>query len=235
MGARSFMLATRVPMARDGFEEWLRTPLPGLGVIENPAAMYTGWAADGARPDWDLTAIAAHLPEAAAAVRAEREKTPAHLLAPRAAQGLTLLRHRDDALEAYLYDYHGDESATHTALLMLAGAGRFAHPGTETPVLYWGGDVHPGLPLRGDPPLAVLLVGPARSRFVATHPLDTLIADLTPVETDFLTAAEHMDEAGAESEDGRPGHAPDLLDPDLLDPDLLDPALRPALRPDSRP
>ncbi|MFE7765416.1 hypothetical protein [Streptomyces sp. NPDC057438] len=203
------MIATRVPMTRDGFEQWLRTPLPGLGVIENPSEMYTGWAADGARPDWDLTGIAAHHPSAPAGIRADREKTPTQLLAPRAAQGFTLLRHRADTLEAYLYDYHGDEAGTHTALLMLAGAGRFAHPGTETPVLYWGGDVHPGLPPRGDRPLAVLLVGGTRSRFVATHPLDTLIAHLTPVEADFLAATEHMEE------DGHPGHTPDLLDPAL--------------------
>ncbi|MDX2539310.1 hypothetical protein [Streptomyces scabiei] len=122
---------------------------------------------------------------------------------PRAARVLTLLRHRDDSPEAYLYDYQGDESATHTALLMPAGAGRFAHPGTETPALYWG-------------------VGATRSRFAATHPLDTLIAHLTPVETDFPAATEHRDEAAG---DGRPGHTPDLLDP----------ALRPALRPDRRP
>ncbi|MEH0626140.1 hypothetical protein [Streptomyces stelliscabiei] len=110
MGARSFMLATRIPMARDGFEEWLRTPLPGLGIIENPSAMYTGWAADGAETDWDLTEVAVHYPAAPAAIRADRKKTPSQLLAPRAAQGLTLLRHRDDALEAYLYDYHGEET-----------------------------------------------------------------------------------------------------------------------------
>ncbi|MGW1674714.1 hypothetical protein [Streptomyces sp. NPDC002324] len=209
MGARSFMCATRIPMGRDGFEEWLRTPLPGLGIIENPSAMYTGWAADGADPDWDLTGIAAHHPAAPAEIRADREKTPGQLLALRAAQGFTLLRHRDDALEAYLYDYHGEETSTHTALLMLAGAGRFAHAGTETPVMYWGGDVHPGLPMSGDQPLAVLLVGSTRARFVDTHPLDTLIAHLTPAETDFLAATAYGDD------DGHPGRASDLLDPAL--------------------
>ncbi|WP_086785914.1 hypothetical protein [Streptomyces caniscabiei] len=88
----------------------------------------------------------------------------------------------------YLYDHHGEASDTRTTLLMLAGAGRFAHPGTETPVLYRGGDVHPGLPMPGDEPLAVLLVGDTRARFVDTCPLDTLITALTPVESDFLTA-----------------------------------------------
>ncbi|MCX5166591.1 hypothetical protein [Streptomyces antibioticus] len=50
MGARSFMLATRIPMSRDGFDEWLRTPLPGPDIIENPSAMYTGWAVDALTP-----------------------------------------------------------------------------------------------------------------------------------------------------------------------------------------
>ena len=59
MGARSFMLATRTPMSRDGFDAWLRTPLPDLAVIDNPSAMYTGWALDGADPDWDLTGLGA--------------------------------------------------------------------------------------------------------------------------------------------------------------------------------
>lgn len=47
MGDRSFMLATRMPMSRDGFHEWLRTPLPGLDIIDNPAAMWTGWDPSG--------------------------------------------------------------------------------------------------------------------------------------------------------------------------------------------
>ncbi|MEH0636499.1 hypothetical protein QBA35_24730 [Streptomyces bottropensis] len=74
---------------------------------------------------------------------ADREKTPSQLLAPRAAQGRTLLRHRDDAPEAYRYDYHGEETGSHTALRMPAGAGRFAPADAESPVLYRGGDVDP--------------------------------------------------------------------------------------------
>ncbi|GAB3831447.1 hypothetical protein ACFPIJ_29875 [Dactylosporangium cerinum] len=42
MGGRSYLLATRMPMSRAGFEAWLNAPLPGLDVIENPAAMWTG-------------------------------------------------------------------------------------------------------------------------------------------------------------------------------------------------
>ncbi|WP_329560213.1 hypothetical protein OG711_22785 [Streptomyces uncialis] len=193
MGARSFMLATRIPMSRDGFDAWLRTPLPGLGIIENPSAMYAGWAVDGADPDWDMTALAAHYPQAVAGIRADRDKTPQQLLAARAARGDDLLRHRDEALEVYLYDYHGEETRTRTDLLMLAGAGRFAHPGTEAPVMYWGGDIHPGLPMPGEEPLAVLLVTSTRARFVATYPLDALIADLTPVEADFLALTGYGD------------------------------------------
>ncbi|WP_405644400.1 hypothetical protein [Streptomyces uncialis] len=205
MGARSFMLATRIPMSRDGFDAWLRTPLPGLGIIENPSAMYTGWAADGADPDWDMTALAAHYPQAVAGIRADRDKTPQQLLAARAARGDDLLRHRDEALEVYLYDYHGEETRTRTDLLMLAGAGRFAHPGTEAPVMYWGGDIDPGLPMPGEVPLAVLLVTSTRARFVDTYPLDALIADLTPVEADFLTLTGYGD---PESPSGTPTPAP---------------------------
>ncbi|MFF6971435.1 MULTISPECIES: hypothetical protein [Streptomyces] len=187
MGARSFMLAARIPMARDGFDEWLSTPLPGLDLIENPSAMYAGWAADGTDPDWDLTGIAAHYPQAVAGIRADREKTPRQLLAPRGVDGGDLLRHRDGALEVYLYDYHGEPTSTQTQLLMLAGAGRFAHSGTEEPVMYWGGDIDPGLPMPGHKPLAVLLVTGTRARFVDTYPLDELCAELAPVEADFLT------------------------------------------------
>lgn len=98
-------------MSRDGFDEWLRTPLPGPDIIENPSAMYTGWAVDGAHPDWDLTETAAHYPQAAAGIRADRTKSPLQLLAPRAAQGFNLVRHRDEALEVYLYAYHGEETS----------------------------------------------------------------------------------------------------------------------------
>lgn len=211
MGARSFMLATRIPMSRDGFDEWLRTPLPRLDIIDNPSAMYAGWAADGATPDWDLAETAAHSPQAVAGIRADRNKTPLQLLAPRTAQGLDLLRHRDEALEVYLYDYHGDETSTQTDLLMLAGAGRFAHPGTEAPVMYWGGDVYPGLPMPGDEPLAIMLVTDTRACFVDTYPLDTLLANLTRIETDFLTANAY--------DDGE-GEAPAKASHDLLDPAL---------------
>ncbi|MGV9313823.1 hypothetical protein ACWDR0_16780 [Streptomyces sp. NPDC003691] len=207
MGARSFMLAARIPMSREGFEEWLRTPLPGLDIIENPSAMYTGWAADGTAPDWDLTGIAARYPQAVAGIRADLAKTPGQLLAPRAADGGDLLRHRDGALEVYLYDYHGEETSTRTQLLMLAGAGRFTPPGTEAPVMYWGGDIDPGLPMPGDKPLAVLLVTAARSRFVADYPLDELNAELAPVEADFLALT------GYGAPEGSTGDSAVLFDP----------------------
>ncbi|WP_217185328.1 hypothetical protein [Streptomyces sp. AC495_CC817] len=64
----------------DGFDAWLRTPLPDHGVIENPSAMYTGWALDGTDPDWELNALA-DSPQAVAGIRAERSGTPLHLLA----------------------------------------------------------------------------------------------------------------------------------------------------------
>ena len=185
-------------MTRDGFDAWLAAPLPGLDIVENPSAMYTGWAVDGAAADWELTEIAGH-PKAVAGIRADRGRTPLERLAARAARGFTLVRHRADALEVYLYDYHADGYGTQTDLLMLAGAGRFAAPDAEAAVMYWGGNVDPGLPVRGDDPLAVLLVGDARApraRFVDRHPLDALVEELRPVETDFLAASvDHGDES----------------------------------------
>ncbi|MDX3695105.1 hypothetical protein PV726_33160 [Streptomyces europaeiscabiei] len=137
-------------------------------------------------------------------------RAPCNCSPPRAAQGFTLLRHRGEALEVYLYDYHGEETSTQTALLMLAGAGRFAHADTETPVMYWGGDLYPDLPMNGDQPLAVMLVTATRARFVDTYPLDTLITVLRPVEADFLAATAYGDDENL-------GQDP---------PDLLDSALR---------
>ncbi|WAU78508.1 hypothetical protein O1Q96_01380 (plasmid) [Streptomyces sp. Qhu-G9] len=88
--------------------------------------------------------------------------------------------------------------------------GRFVRPGTEAPVLYWGGDIHPGLPMPGDEPHAVMLATPTGARFVDTYPLATLIAAPTPIETDFLAAT-------APGDDGNPAlDAPDLLDPAQL-------------------
>ncbi|MGW0659786.1 hypothetical protein [Streptodolium elevatio] len=182
------MLATRIPMERDGFDAWLAAPLPGLDAIADPRAMYAGWGADGSVPDWDLTELADY-PAAVAAIRADRERTPLELLAARAAGGFTLARHHDGALEIYLYDYHGESSTTHTELLMLAGAGRFARPGTESPVMFWGGDVDPGLPPRGHLPLVVMVVvGSGPARFVETYPVHELTDSLRTVEQAFLAA-----------------------------------------------
>ncbi|WP_327001964.1 hypothetical protein OHA72_43620 [Dactylosporangium sp. NBC_01737] len=202
MGGRSYMLATRMPMSRAGFDAWLATPLPGLDVIDNPAAMWTGWT-DADAPDWDLAAIADH-PAAVAAIRDARTATPLRLLAARAAGGVTLARHHDGALEIYLYDYHADAYSTQTDLLMLAGAGRFAEE--AAPVMYWGGNVYPDLPFGGDGPLAVLLVDRAGARFVDRYPLDALIGRLRPVEAVFVAAGEA---AGGEGD----WDAGTLLDP----------------------
>ncbi|MEV4134990.1 hypothetical protein AB0J72_22790 [Dactylosporangium sp. NPDC049742] len=207
MSGRSYMVATRMPMSRAGFDDWLVAPLPGLDVIANPAAMWTGWAIDGAGTDWDLADLAGY-PAAVAGIRAARARTPLELLAARAAGGFTLARHRDDALEIYLYDYHGDVYSTQTDLLMLAGAGRFADAGA--PVLHWGGDVYPDLPLGGDQPLAVLLVDRDGARFTDRHPVGALIESLRPVEAAFLAAAP------VDGEDA--GWDPtDVLDPAIRD------------------
>ncbi|MEV0247134.1 hypothetical protein AB0H76_11145 [Nocardia sp. NPDC050712] len=178
MGARSFLLAARIPMPENGFDEWLGSPMPSAGIIENPEAMYTGWAAAGTTPDWSASAQTA-------------AGTPLQLLAT--AGSLTLARYRDGALEVYLYHYHDDPYIIQTELLMLAGAGRFTTGDAPAPVLYWGGDVYPGLPLPGDQPLAVLLVGPTGARFVDRHPLAPLLADLRTAESDFLVAGEQLE------------------------------------------
>ena len=195
MGGRSYMLATRMPMSRGGFDAWLTTPLPGLDVIANPAAMWTGWVEDAEDPDWDLTAIAGY-PAAVAGIRDARAGTPLRLLAARAAQGVTVARHHDGALEVYLYDYHGEGYTTQTELLMLAGAGRFAD--AAAPVMYWGGDIYPDLPLGGDQPLAVLLVARASARFVDRYPVGALIAALRPAEAAFLAASETAGDAAGD-------------------------------------
>ncbi|WP_432988367.1 hypothetical protein [Dactylosporangium sp. CA-233914] len=185
MGGRSYMVATRIPMSRAGFDSWLTTPLPGLDVIENPRDMWRGWALDGQDADWEFAAIA-DSPAAVAGFREDRRRTPVELLAARAATGFTLARHREQALEIYLYDYHADVYNTQTELLMLAGAGRFAD--AEGAVMYWGGNVYPDLPIDGDEPLAVLLAGADGARFAGRYPVDRLIEQLRPVEAAFLGA-----------------------------------------------
>ncbi|GAA1405803.1 hypothetical protein [Catellatospora coxensis] len=206
MGGRSYMLATRMPMSRDGFDTWLSTPLPDLGVLANPDQMWRGWAADDVTPDWELTAIA-DSPAAVATYRANRTRTPLELLTARAAAGFTLARHHRDALEIYLYDYHADHYGAQTDLLMLAGAGRFADGGAEVPVLYWGGDVYPGLPSDDGSVLSVLLVGRTAARFTAAYPFAALVEGLRPVEEAFLGAV--VDRDGDD-----PGwDATDVLDP----------------------
>jgi hypothetical protein len=180
------MLATRLPMPRSSFDAWLTTPVPGLDVIENPSAMFTGWDNDGSDPDWDPTETAGS--------PAGRSKTPRHLLAARAAGGFTLARHRADALEIYLYDYHYDLSTTQTDLLMLAGAGPFMSDDADEPVMFWGGYVYPDLPINGDKPLAVMMVGTDRARFVDAYPIGSLIEKLRPIEADFLGAVTNEDD-----------------------------------------
>ncbi|MDI1463090.1 hypothetical protein QEZ54_19105 [Catellatospora sp. KI3] len=205
MSGRSFMLATRVPMSRTGFEAWLDTPPPSLDVIENPAAMWTGWAAAGDAADWDLTAFA-DSPHIVAAMRADQRKTPRELLTDRVKTGGCVARHRDEALELYLYDYHADFYRTRTELLMLAGAGRYADVGAH-PVLFWGGNVYADLPIAGDPPLSVLVVSRAGAHFVDRYPIDALVESLRPIEAAFL--ARYEGDGSAE---------PDLTD--AVDPDL---------------
>ncbi|MEV6521542.1 hypothetical protein AB0M43_06380 [Longispora sp. NPDC051575] len=209
MGARSFMVSARIPMPRSGFDAWLRATPPGVDVIANPGAMWTGWANDGDQADWELTG--AH-PKARAHYRAEWARTPLDRLTARAAAGQTLARHHDGALEVYLYDYYGDVAETQADLLMLAGASRYVAGGVTAPVLYWGGMVYPGLPAPGDPPLAVLLVDAHGARFTASYPMAALVGELGPVEQAYFDAT--VDGDGEE-----PGWDPsEVLDPGLRTP-----------------
>ncbi|GHJ47961.1 hypothetical protein Cs7R123_53030 [Catellatospora sp. TT07R-123] len=199
------MLAARIPMPRSGFEGWLDAPLPAVEVIANPDAMWTGWAADGAAADWDLAELAEY-PGAVQTLLEERRRTARELLAQRVPNGC-VARHRDGALEIYLYDYHADSYRTRTELLMLAGAGRFADEGRH-PVLHWGGNVYPDLPLAGDPPLSVLIVSRDGAAFTDRYPIEALIETLRPAEAAFLATFEGDGDA-----------APDLtgaVDPLLL-------------------
>ncbi|MFI5914273.1 hypothetical protein [Dactylosporangium sp. NPDC051541] len=160
MSGRSYMVAARIPMPRAGFEAWLDTPVPALDAIAGRDAVWAEW-----------TPV---------------EGTPRERLTARAALGWTLARHVDGVLELYLYDYHHAPDVTQAELLLLAAAGRRATAGSA--VMYWGGNVYPDLPLGGDEPIAVLLVGPDGARFTDRYRLAELLEQLRPAESAFLAA-----------------------------------------------
>ncbi|MEV0247026.1 hypothetical protein AB0H76_10605 [Nocardia sp. NPDC050712] len=197
----SFLLATRIPMSRNEFEQWLDTPVPEPSVIANPEAMFDGWYWDGKPADW---------------AQAEADATPREYFADCAGESpyLTyIVLYRDGALEAYLMHFGFCESNVYTALLMFAAAGRCSTaPAT---VLFWaetsGALREPDW--RGW--LATLTVGPDGARFEANRELAATIAALRPVEERFFELVGRM---AVVEETGDPDYSGVYREPRFLDP-----------------
>lgn len=211
----SFLLATRIPMARADFERWLDTPIPGPAAIADPDAMFDGWFWDGKR--------AADAWRAATPGITAREFFAGCVAGAAAGSPVTcVLAHEDGALQVYLCDLMGYlESFVHTALLALAAAGALAGDDARHPVLFWAetagnlpGPEWPGW-------LAVLTVGRGGAHFVAEADLTAAIAGLRPLEERFFALVERMAE-GEESWGGDGEYrvaAP--LEPRFVDPAVL--------------
>jgi hypothetical protein len=200
----SFMVAARIPMTRDGFDRWLDVEIPAAAdAIENPGAMYTGWFWDGKSPenDWNL----------------DRDgRTPRSLFAEPIVKGhgAVVLRHRDDALEAYLFHWGFDRWSVHMALLALAAAGRHATGDAEA--LFWAETSGSLCPPDWNGRLACLAVGRTTARFRARHDLTEVIEALRPAESAFFALMQRLH--GEEQE----GAYPSARDPEFVDPAVLD-------------
>ncbi len=175
------MVAARIPMSRNGFEEWLDTPVPGPQAIANPEDLFTGWFWDGKQPAWS---------------RAEVGVTPREFFGGRRAVGreglpvLTVLTHRDEALHAYMFDLGYIESEVHTALLVFAAAGRHKTWDAPDTVLFWA-ETSGGLcDAKWDGWLAALEVGRDSARFVAGVDLTRTIEGLRVGEAMFYEQLE---------------------------------------------
>lgn len=204
-----FMLATRIPMTRDGFDRWLGTPAPGPSAIADPGTMFDGWFWDGRPADWSR-AGAGVTPRAffGGRVRGSCEGQPT----------MTVLLYRGGALEAYLFDLGHDEASVHTALLLFAAAGPFKSEPAEDAVLFWA-ETSGAL---GDPEwggrLAVLLVGTDGARFTPACDLTAPVTALRPAEDRFYDLVGRM----AEEEETHEGAFRSSVP---LDPAFTDPAL----------
>ncbi|WP_431967384.1 hypothetical protein [Nocardia sp. bgisy134] len=212
----SFMLATRIPMSREGFERWLDTPAPGPDAIANPEAMFDGWFWDGRRAgsEWESAVVG---------------RTPRRFFAGRVRESCagrphdTVLLHRDGALEAYLFHLGYVESSVHTALLMFAAAGAFRTEPGEDAVLFWA-ETSGGLP---DPDwdgwLSVLSVGDSGARFSGAIDLTAAVTGLRPVENRFFGMVERLaeeEESWGDDSDG-PYRTAAPRDPSFVDPAVL--------------
>ncbi|WP_283137439.1 hypothetical protein [Rhizohabitans arisaemae] len=213
----SFMLATRIPMTREGFERWLDTPAPDPGAIANPGDMFDGWFWNGRRADTEWGS-------------AEVGVTPRDFfggLVVRACSGASsvgVLLHREDALEAYLFHLGYAESTVHTALLMFAAAGAFKSEPAEDTVLFWaeaGGSLRDA---RWDGWLAVLSVGKDGARFTGTVDLADPIAGLRSVEDRFFAMVDRLaeEEESWDSDSGAPYRTDTPRDPAFTDPAVLE-------------
>jgi hypothetical protein len=203
----SFMVAARIPMAREGFERWLDVPVPDAAeAIENPGQMYTGWFWDGKSPedDWDL----------------ERGgRTPRALFAEQIdkGRGAVVLRHRDEALEAYLFHWGFDRWSVHMALLALAAAGPHKAHDTDDHALFWAETSGSLCPPEWDGRLACLTIGRTTARFTGPFDLTGVLAALRPAEEAFFTLTERLH---AEEQTRGPYLSP--KDPEFVDPAVLD-------------
>ncbi|MFD6399016.1 hypothetical protein [Nocardia sp. NPDC060249] len=207
----TFVVAARIPMGREAFEQWLATPAPGPETIENHGAMYDGWFWDGKAPDWR---------------QAENGVTPREYFADCFGEdtgGLTyVLRYREGALEAYLMHFGFCESNIYTALVMLAAAGRLSCEAVPSVVLFWAETSGSMFAPNSDGWLATLQVGVDRARFAADVDLTATIAELRPAEASYfellVRLAEVQESVGA---DGGSRFAAIARDPRYVDAAVL--------------
>ncbi|MFD9701862.1 hypothetical protein [Lentzea sp. NPDC059081] len=210
----SFMVAARIPMSRDGFESWLRTPVKDLGAIANPEAMFDGWLWHGRRADteWQSTGVG---------------MTPAEYFAERVDDSCGgdeecgVLLHRDGALEAYLLHFGYSEWRVHTALLMLAAAGEFKSEPAEDTVLFWAETGANLWPADATGWLAVLSVGTDGARFVDARDLTEVVAGLRTVESRFFEMVALLGEESEDWDSGEDFRTETPRDPLFTDPAVL--------------
>ncbi|WP_146779000.1 hypothetical protein [Actinomadura craniellae] len=193
-------------MARKGFEQWLDTPVPDVAeAIENPEQMYTGWFWDGKSPEGDW-----HLERA--------DKTVRTLFAEQVdeGRGAVILRHRDDALEAYLFHWGFDRWSVHMALLALAAAGPHSAHDANDHALFWAETSGSLCPPEWNGRLACLAINRTGARFTGRLDLTGVIAALRPAEAAFFSLIERLH---AEEQTQGPHLSP--RDPEFVDPAVL--------------
>lgn len=202
----TFVVAARIPMGREAFEQWLATPAPGPEVIGNPGAMFDGWFWDGKAPDWR---------------QAEEGVTPREYFADCFGDdtgGLTyVLRYREGALEAYLMHFGFCESNIYTALVMLAAAGRSSS--ATSLVLFWAETSGSMFAADSNGWLATLSVGVDGAQFAADIDLTATIAELRAAEASYFDLLVRLSEV--EESVGAEGKSRFARDPRYVDAAVL--------------